>query len=133
MVVSRELWPIRFQYNIRQKLETFMPDTDPNEFSDREKFILSYYRSLPLSGFRRGFGYDLIIALASVGCVVLAMINEDLPLGIVGYVILLGRLCYLISEGGRWTKDFQNIFAKYDAKLKALAELQESKNKDDVA
>ena len=45
----------------------------------------------------------------------------------VGYMLLLGRLYYLVTEGGRWTKDFQSIFAKYDAKLKALTEAQNDK------
>ena len=110
----------------------FMPDTDPSEFTEREKFILSYYRSRALSGSRRILGYDLMIALASIGCVIFAMVYENVALGIVGYVLLLGRLYYLITEGGRWTKDFQNIFAKYDAKLKALTEAPPKDSKDDV-
>jgi hypothetical protein len=110
-----------------------MPDTDPNDFTDREKFILSYYRSRTLSGSRRILGYDIMIALASIGCVVFAMINENLALGLVGYVLLLGRQYHLITEGERWTRDFQNIFSKYDAKLKALTETSRKDGKDDAA
>ncbi|MCX6929393.1 MAG: hypothetical protein NT154_40190 [Verrucomicrobia bacterium] len=33
----------------------------------------------------------------------------------------------MVTESGCWTKDFQSIFAKYDAKLKALTEAQNEK------
>lgn len=110
-----------------------MIDTDPNEFTEREKFILSYYRSSQISGSRRVLGYDVMFALASVGCVIFAVAREEAAFGFVGYVLLLGRLYYLVTEGGRWTKDFQSIFLKYDAKLKALTEAQKGKaSLDDV-
>jgi hypothetical protein len=108
-----------------------MPDTDPNEFTDREKFILSYYRSSQLSGSRRLLGYDMMFAFASIACVVFAVVREEAAFGFVGYMLLLGRLFYLVTEGGRWTKDFQSIFAKYDAKLKALTEVQKRKDSGD--
>lgn len=111
-----------------------MPDTDPNEFTEREKFILSYYRDQQLSDSRRLLGYDLMLALASIGCVVFAVVREDTAFGFIGYMLLLSRLYYLVVEGGRWTKDFQSIFAKYDAKLKAWSEPQKGKaSGDDVA
>jgi len=50
--------------------------------------------------------------------------------GFAGYMLLLGRLYYLVAEGGRWSKDFQSIFAKYDAKLSALTEAQKRKPSD---
>jgi len=109
-----------------------MPDTDPNEFTEREKFILSYYRSRQLSGSRRLFGYDLIFALASIGCVVFAVLRGETAFWFVGFMLLLGRLYYLVTEGGRLTKDFQSIFGKYDAKLKALTEAQKKKESGDV-
>ncbi|MCX6928635.1 MAG: hypothetical protein NT154_36300 [Verrucomicrobia bacterium] len=104
-----------------------MPNPDPNEFTERETFILSYYRSRQLSGSRRLFGYDLMFAVASIVCVVLAVMRDEAALYFVGYMLLLGRLYYLVTEGGRWTKDFQSIFAKYDAKVKALTDAQNEK------
>jgi hypothetical protein len=104
-----------------------MPDTDPNEFTDREKFIVSYYRDQQLSGSRRLLGYDVIIAVASIVCIIAAAIREEVSLGFVGYALVVGRLGYIILEGGRWTKDYQTIFRKYDAKLKAMSEKGESK------
>ena len=104
-----------------------MPDTDPNQFTEREKFIVSYYRSSELSSSRRLFGYDVVFALASIACVVFAVVREEAAFGFVGYMLLLGRLFYIFTEGRRWTKDFQSIFAKYDAKLKALTEAQKQK------
>ena len=104
-----------------------MPDIDPNEFTQRENFVLSYYRDRQLSSSNRRRRYEVAIALVSIGCVVLAAVREELFLGIVGYVLLLGRLYYLVTEGERWTEDFQNIVAKYEAKVKALTEARNSR------
>jgi hypothetical protein len=99
-----------------------MSDTNPNEFTDREEFILSYYRDRELSGSRRLSGYDLMIGVASVICIIAAAVREEVALGFVGYVLVVGWLGYIVVEGGRWTRDFQNIFRKYDAQLKAMNE-----------
>jgi hypothetical protein len=110
-----------------------MPDTDPNEFTDREKFILSYYRSAELSSSRRVALYDVAIGLASMVCLVMFVTKEEMAYGFIGYALVVGRLFYLAVEGGRWSRDFRSIFAKYDARLKALTEAQKQKeNGDDV-
>jgi hypothetical protein len=110
-----------------------MSEQDPNEFTDREKFILSYYRSAELSGSRRVSFHDLTIASVSVACIVLFYVGGESAYGFVGYALLLGRLIYLVVEGGRWSRDFRSIFAKYDAKLKALAEGRSRKQDGDEA
>jgi hypothetical protein len=108
-----------------------MPDKDPIEFTEREKFILSYFRDRQLSGSRRLLGYDVAIVLVSITCVVLAVTREDAVLGFVAYLLLLGRLCYLVVESARWAKYYHSIFAKYDAKLKELTEAQKRKESGD--
>jgi len=110
-----------------------MPDTDPNEFTDREKFILSYYRDRDLSGARRVTVYDIIVGAASIVCLIFAAVREDAALGFVAYALVLGRLGYIVVEGGKWSRDFQSIFRKYDAKLKALSAAQKKEGRDDVA
>jgi hypothetical protein len=109
-----------------------MSEIDPNEFTEREKFILSYYRSRQISGSSRIVGYDLMFAIAAIGCVVLAILREETGFWFIGFMLLLGRLYYLVTEGGRWTKDFQSIFAKYDAKLKAATDAKKTERRDDV-
>ncbi|MBE7501825.1 MAG: hypothetical protein HS113_16280 [Verrucomicrobiales bacterium] len=101
-----------------------MPDTDPNEFTEREKFILSYYRSAELSGSRRVALYDIAIGLMSIACIVTFLAKDETGFGFVGYALVIGRLFYLVVEGGRWNRDFRSIFTKYDAKLRAMAEAQ---------
>ena len=103
-----------------------MPNTDPNEFTEREKFILSYYRS-ELSSSRRAVFYDIAIGLASIACIVIFLAKEEMAYGFVGYALGVGRLFYLVVEGGRWSRDFRSIFAKYDSKLKALTDAQKKK------
>jgi hypothetical protein len=109
-----------------------MPDQDPNEFTEREKFILSYYRDPQLSDPKRHLGYDLTIGLVSIGCVVVAITREEFAFGLVGYGILLWRLYQAALTNGRWTKDFQSIFQKYDAQFKALTETKRRDEKDVV-
>jgi hypothetical protein len=99
-----------------------MPDTEPNEFTEREKFILSYYRDAQLSDPKRLLGYDMTIGIASIVCVIIAIIREEFVLGLVGYGILAWRLFQTATTAGRWTRDFQSIFRKYDAQMKALTE-----------
>lgn len=103
-----------------------MPDTDPNEFTEREKFILSYYRYRDLSGPRDMAPFDVIIIAVSVVCIGLAFIKEDIALGFVAYALIFGRFCYVMLESGKWSKDFQGIFRKYEAKLKAAEEVQKT-------
>jgi len=102
-----------------------MPDKDAHEFTEREKFILSYYRAAQASGSPRTLGYDLAFGLASVACVVLAVAREEIALWFVAYTLLLSRLYYLVTEGSRYAKDIQSILAKYDAKVKVLTEARE--------
>ena len=74
-----------------------------------------------------------MFAPPSSGCVVFAVLREATAFWFVGFMLWLGRLYYLIMEGGRWTKEFQSIFTKYDAKLRALTEAQKKKvSGDDV-
>ncbi len=110
-----------------------MPETDPNEFTDREQFILSYYRDRDLSAARRMTVYDIIVVTASIGCLILAAVREDAALGFVAYALVLGRLGYIVVEGGKWSRDFQSIFRKYDAKLKAAEDAQKKGSRDGAA
>ncbi len=110
-----------------------MADIDPNEFTEREKFILSYYRSPELSGSRRVAFYDIAIGLVSIACIVMFVVKQEMGYGFAGYVLVMGRLYYLVVEGGRWSRDFRSIFAKYEAKLKVLTEAQKAKGGGDDA
>lgn len=105
-----------------------MPDQDPNEFTEREKFLLSYYRSPELSNSPRVVFFDLAIGLASIACIAKFVMSEEMAFGFIGYALVLGRLCYLIIEGGRWSRDLCSIFTKYDAKLRELTEAQREKD-----
>ena len=104
-----------------------MPDIDPNEFTDREKYILSYYRDQELSSVRRHVNHTFMFIAASIVCVVAGIVREDQALSFVGYALVVARLWFIVAEGGKTTKDFQSIFRKYEAKVKALSQKGESK------
>lgn len=101
-----------------------MPDTDPNEFTEREKFVLSYFRYRDLSGSRNIVPFDIFTIALSVTCLGLAFAKDDIALGFVAYTLIFGRYCYLIIAGQQWAKDYQSIFRKYEARLKAAEEAQ---------
>lgn len=98
-----------------------MAESDLIDFTEREQFIVSYYRSAELSAAWRNVLYDLTIVTVSAVCVGLFLIQGELGYGLAGYAIVVGRLLYFVIEGARWNRDYRNIVAKYDAKLRALA------------
>ena len=104
-----------------------MPDIDPNEFTNREKLILEYYRSRRLSDSRPHLQYYLWLIITSLICLVLAVAHQDSAFGFVAYALLLGLVYYLLAEGRRWSKDYKSIFAKYEAKLKVRNEALKEK------
>jgi len=69
-----------------------MTETDPNDFTDREKFILGDYRSKELSGSRVIANYDLAIGLISIVCVALFFSNGETAFAFVAYALVIGRL-----------------------------------------
>jgi hypothetical protein len=105
-----------------------MTENDPNEFTDREKFILSFYRAKDLSGSRRISLYDGLFAIGSLACLLLYATNGDTAFGFVAYGLVAGRWLYFVIEGRRWNQDFRSIFAKYDAKLRSLTDAQRRKD-----
>ncbi len=107
-----------------------MPDQPPIEFTDREKFIVSYYRSAELSRSRRFALYDVATGVASLACIVLFLVNDEAADGFVGYALIAGRLFYLVVEGGRWNADFHSIFTKYDARIKELSDARKREDAD---
>ena len=98
-----------------------MPDNDPNEFTEREKFIVSYFRSELSTSLRTSY-YDLVILVISIGCIAMFLAREEMGYAFAGYALLAGRVYYTMTEGGRWARDYRGVILKYDAKLKALAE-----------
>jgi hypothetical protein len=96
--------------------------SDPLEFTDREKFVLSYFRDRELSSSRGYLGYDLAFLVGSIVCGIFALIREDRTLEFVAYALLLGRLTYSIVQSRRWLGTYRGIFAKYDGRIKLLNE-----------
>lgn len=96
-----------------------------DDFTDREKFLLSYFRVRKKSDSGRLLAYNVTVVSLSIVCLILAFARNDMVLGLVGYLFVLGRLSYLAIEEGRYADDLQSLIKKCDAKLKA-AEDQKS-------
>lgn len=97
-----------------------MSEKPSNEFTDREKFLLSYYRDKELSSSPRLWLFDAAIVCVSLFMFIYFLTNSEVPFAFVAYALVLGRLYYYTSESGRWTRDLQSIIAKYDGRIQEL-------------
>ena len=95
---------------------------EPIEFTDRERFILSYYRDPQLSSWSRDLVLAGICLAASVLFVVLYWREHVLAWGLIGYGILVWRLISDLRPGWEFTEDLRSVICRYDAKVRALAE-----------
>jgi hypothetical protein len=100
---------------------------EPIEFTDRERFVLSYYRDPQLSSWSSHVVREGIYVIFSVIFITLYLTQQDAGWGFVGYGILLWRVCWNVWQSRRYTEDFRSIFTKYDAKLRELTERAEGK------
>jgi hypothetical protein len=100
---------------------------DPIEFSDREKYIIHFYRDAQKSMARSAVVEDLPYLLPSLACVTLYFWRGALGFGLVGYGILLWRVAHSLFTGTGYAEDFRSIFQKYDAKIRELTEALEKK------
>lgn len=101
---------------------------EPIEFTNREQFLLSYYRDPELSNWSRHVILDGIYLVLSVFFIWLYVTGQDVGWGCVGYGILVWRVVWGVWQSRRYTEDFRSIFTKYDAKLRELQERIERKD-----
>lgn len=90
--------------------------SDPNEFTPREKFIISLYQQ-PDVLFRRSILRTLGFVLASIALMVYAFVQGDMGMGVLGYLLLLVYLVIRMIQLKRGVATLQGIFAKYEAQL----------------
>jgi len=102
---------------------------EPIEFTNREQFLLSYYREPPLSSWSRHVILDGIYVVLSFFFVWLYMTGDDVGWGCVGYGILIWRVVWGVWQSRRYTKDLRSILTKYDAKVRELADRIEQKDR----
>jgi hypothetical protein len=93
----------------------------PIEFTDRERFVLSYYRDRQLSSWQRFALLQGAWLVVSVIFLVLAFRQHDGVWAVVAYGLLFWLACSSIWRARRYTATFRSILTKYDAKIKELA------------
>ena len=93
---------------------------DQIQFTDTEKFLISYYRTPSVSSWSRTLATDGAYLTASVFFIALQITREDVAWGIVGYLILLYRVAWGIWQSRRWIPGFQGIITKYEARIAEL-------------
>lgn len=89
---------------------------EPIEFTDRERFVLSYYRDPHLSSWSRHATMDGIYLGTSIFFVVLYLVQQDVAWGVIGYGILMWRLTWGVWRSRQFTEDLRSVIHKYDAR-----------------
>lgn len=99
---------------------------NPVEFTDKEQFLLSYYRDDNLSRWQRQAALQALLLFISLFFLALFLIQHDPGWGAVAYGLLLWRAAASIWRARYYTPTYRSIIAKYDAKISDLMRTAES-------
>jgi hypothetical protein len=94
-----------------------MSEPNPFEFTDREKFLIHYYKARPSDATKRRLTQEFLIMIPTVACAILAVLREEPAFWAVAYVFAVIRVYYYASESSKWGPDLQSIFTKYESRL----------------
>lgn len=96
--------------------------TDAIDFTDRERFLLRYFRDRRLSSWSRSAVLEGALIVISLCFIALHIRQNDAGWGFAGCLLLLWRVCASLWRTRHYLEDYRNIFAKYEAKVKELTE-----------
>ncbi|HKW29779.1 MAG TPA: hypothetical protein VJT54_10615 [Verrucomicrobiae bacterium] len=92
--------------------------SDPNEFTAREKYIISLYKD-PALLFRKSLQRTSVAVVLSLGLVVYAFLAADIGCGVFGYALLLFFVISRVIVLKRGLGTVLDIIIKYEARLQA--------------
>jgi hypothetical protein len=90
--------------------------SDPNEFTPKEQFIISFYKQ-PEVSFRKAVLRNLTIIFVSIALVVYGYVQSDVTFDVLGYFVLLIFLGIRMVQLKRGLKTMESIITKYEAQL----------------
>ena len=93
-------------------------------FTPREKYILNAYRDRNLSNSSRYITLELTYIIPSILFISLYFLEQNTIWVFVGCFLLLLRLSLKMRETLLFTEPIRNIFFKYEAKIKELAQVE---------
>ena len=93
---------------------------DGIDFSDRERFILSFFRDTYFSGWRRRALTESSLIVASLVALALYLGQHDAGYGVVAYALLLWRVCTSLWRSRGYTGVYRSILVKYEARVREL-------------
>ena len=103
------------------------------DFTDREKYLLHFYRDAKHSGRLRGWWDELGYLVPSLICAVMFVLRGNMGYAALAYGIMFWKVVHSQFTGSSYTDDFRSIFAKYDAKVKELNDELEKRQKSPSA
>jgi hypothetical protein len=92
------------------------------DFTDRERFVLSYYRDPGLARWQRYAMLEGTLVAVSLCLLLVAYFQHDRAWALVAYALLLWRTCASVWRARLFIDSFRSILAKYDAKITELAD-----------
>ena len=93
---------------------------DPIQFTDTERFLITYYRTPSVSSWSRTLAADGAYLTISVLFIAFHLTGEDAAWGVIGYLILFYRVAWSIWQSRRWIPGLQGIITKYEARIAEL-------------
>jgi hypothetical protein len=93
---------------------------DSIDFTDRERFVLSYYRDPGLFRWQRHAALEGALVLVSLCFLALDLIQHDRVWGFVAYALLIWRTCASVWRSRQYMETFRSIIKKYDDKVSEL-------------
>ena len=103
------------------------------DFTDREKYLLHFYRDAKHSSRIRGWWDELGYLVPSLMCAVMFVLRGNMGYAALAYGIILWRMVHSQFTGSGYAGDLRSIFAKYEAKVKELSNELEKLHKSSGA
>ena len=91
------------------------------DFTDRERFVLSYYRDPGLARWQRHAMLNGALIAVSLALLVFGLLRDDRAWALVAYLLLLWPAFRSVWRARLFIDSFRSIINKYDSKISELA------------
>jgi hypothetical protein len=90
------------------------------DFTDKEKFMVQYYRNPRLCSLSRHVISALYYLIPSAVCCGISIWQDSAAWAFVAYGLLLVYVCHQLFQAREWAGVMPGLIAKYEAHVKAL-------------
>jgi len=94
--------------------------TSKLEFTDKEKFMVQYYRNPRLCSLGRHVASAMYYFIPAVVLVGVSVVQDSVVWAFVGFGLLFVYQCYQLFQARHWAGVMPSVIAKYEAHIEAL-------------